>query len=139
MIRRIAPIATLLVLLFSSTALADYIQGHVVAIDREHGTVDIVLCDMESENKGCQVENSHLAKHGDDPPRIRVAVSWLPRCLTEGMMVFARGEYVKDDASRFEAVEVFPRKRLGSGDETGVRSRFRHQRGQGHQQGRHGE
>lgn len=139
MISRIAPIATLLVLLFSSPALGDYIQGHVVEIDREHGTVDIVLCEMESDNEGCQVQNRHLDEHGETAVRIRVAVSWLPRCLTEGMMVFARGEYVQDDASRFEAVEVFPRKRLGSGDETGVRSRFRHQRGRGHQQGRHGE
>jgi hypothetical protein len=140
MIARIVPIATLLVVLFSSTALADYIQGHVVGIDREHGTVDNVLCDMESDDvQGCRVKNGQLAEHGEDSVRIRVVVSWLPRCLAEGMMVFARGEYVKDDASRFEAVEVFPRKRLGSGDETGVRSRFRHQRGRGHQQERHEE
>ena len=137
-ISRIFFIALFSILLTGTAAFGDYIQGHVVLVDRGQGVVEIVLCESCPEEKSCAVESSeHLKTHGKNPARIRVVVAWIPRCLREGMMVFARGAYAEGDASRFEAVEVFPRKRMGGRDNTGVRSRFRHHRGRGGQQGQY--
>lgn len=138
MIARVLSITAFLMLCLATSAWADYIQGHVVQLDRQQGTVDIILCATCAEGKECSKDTeAHLAEHGPNPATVRVRVDWLPRCLAPGMMVYARGVYAEDDATRFEAVEVFPRKRLGSKDNTGVRSRFRHQRGRGHRQGQH--
>ncbi len=130
-------ITVILLLSFCATAYADYIQGHVTEIDRQQGEVMIILCDICTGDKQCSAKNEHDPTHSKDVKTVKVLASWLPRCLSEGMMVFARGDYVKGDTSTFNAVEVFPRKRLGSKDGTGVRSRFRHRGGRGHQEGHH--
>ncbi len=131
MIPKVFCITAFLVLSLATFACADYIQGHVVLVDRQQGVVDIVLCETCPEGKTCVVDLSeHMKTHGSEPVIIRVVVAWIPRCLRVGTMAFARGVYSADDRSRFEAVEIFPRKRMGGRDDTGVRSRFRNHRGQ---------
>ena len=125
-------ITALFVLFFGQTAYADYIQGHVVQVDRETGIVEILLCDVCSGDSGCCHEKGHVEAHGDDAAHVRIIVSWIPRCLSEGMMIFARGVFAEKDATRFDAVEIFPSKRRGGQDSTGVRSRFRYHKGRGH-------
>lgn len=125
-----------ILMLCSQTALAhaDYIQGHIVQIDRAQGELVITLCaEGCTGSKPCALKGQDLAVdlgEGKVGRRVTVLASWLPRCLSEGMMIFARGDFVKDDTTRFEAAQVFPQKGRGSKDETGVRSRFRHHRGQ---------
>ncbi len=136
---RIIYITIMLLGLSVSPACADYIQGHIVRIDREQGVVDLVLCDMPGNQKDCLRRADHDVVHGEDGVQVKVVAVWLPRCLAEGMMVFARGAFAKEDAGVFEADEVFPRRRMGSEDKTGVRSRFRHQTGRGYHKGQHGE
>lgn len=138
-IPRILSITAFLLLTLASSAYADYIQGHVLRIDRKLGLVDIVLCESCPEGRICNGDLAdHMLKtHGPEPGTVRVVVAWIPRCLREGVMAFARGVYAANDASRFEAVEIFPRRRMGGKDNTGVRSRFRHHRGQGGQQDPH--
>ncbi len=120
-----------------SPVYADYLQGYITRIDREKGTVEIILCDVCTGGNNGSVDTEHQAEHDEDAPRVTVVASWFPRCFTEGMMIYARGSFLEDNTNVFDAVEVFPRKRLGREDKTGVRSRFRHQRGEGHNQGHH--
>lgn len=136
---RILYIIIILLGLSVSPACADYIQGHIVRIDREQGVVDLMRCDVPGSQKDCAWDADHEVVHADDAVPVRVIALWLPRCLTEGMMVFARGSFAKEDATIFEADEVFPRRRMGSEDKTGIRSRFRHKSGRGHHKGPHGE
>ncbi len=123
---RIFYIAILLLLLSSSSVFADYIQGHVVWIDREQGVMEIVLCDVCVDVTGATDESS--AEKGEDVPIIKVVASWFPLCISEGVLVFARGVYSEGNATVFKADDVFPYKRLGNKDKTGVRSRFRHKK-----------
>jgi len=120
---RLFSIAIFFVMLSFQVAYADYIQGHVVLLDRESGFVDIIICEGCTSDEECSVEAGHMAKHGEGATQVHIVVSWIPRCLTEGMMIFARGVFAEDDSSRFEAVDVFPCKRMGGKDKTGVRSR----------------
>ena len=134
---RIIYIAITLLGLSVSSAYADYIQGHVVRIDRQQGEMTITLCG------GCTGEEQDhvngLPQPADAVQQVTIRAPWFPRCLIEGMMVFARGSFAEADTSLFEAVEVFPHKTMGSKDKTGVRFRFRHHRGRGQHKGHHGQ
>ncbi len=127
--------------LFTTSAYADYIQGHIVRIDRQKGEVDVVLCE-DCTGAEHHLSEEHYKVHGDDSeePVVTVVAMWFPRCFAEGVMIFARGAYKTDDPAVFEAEEVFPLRRLGRKDKTGVRSRFRHHGGgRRHHQGNHAE
>ena len=118
-----------------SLAQADYIQGQVVRVDRQKGEVVIALCAQSTGGKCCRVAGEQESASSGDGVVVTVIASWLPRCLSEGMMIFARGSFSSDEPLIFEAVEVFPRKKRGGKDTTGVRSRFHHGWGYRH----HGE
>jgi hypothetical protein len=116
--------------LFVSSVYADYLQGHIVRIDRENSEIFIVLSEECPGQDNCHSEEEQQNQLDDTTEKtaVRVIAAWLPRCLSEGMMVYVRGNYSSDDHLVFKAVDVFPRKRRGGKDKTGVRSRFHHGR-----------
>lgn len=112
--------------------MAEYLQGTVVGVDRDRGEVDIIV----SGNGQCHLEDGDgtMAKQNDTPAdkkrRIIVKAAWFPRCLGEGDQVYARGQFAPERSDLFEAEDVFPCRRRGGHDPTGVRSRFQHHRRQ---------
>lgn len=112
--------------------MAEYLQGTVVRIDHGKREIDMLI----SENGQCRLENGAEAvtKESQALPEktrnILVKASWFPGCLTPGTQVYARGKYASDSKELFEADEVFPCRRRGGHDPTGVRSRFNHHRKQ---------
>ncbi|MBU0680576.1 MAG: hypothetical protein KKD73_04050 [Proteobacteria bacterium] len=115
-----------------SPVMAEYLQGTVVRID--HGKREIEM--LIAENGQCRFENGteSVDKERQVPPgktkNILVKAVWFPGCLTPGTQVYARGKYALDSKELFEADEVFPCRRRGGHDPTGVRSRFNHHRKQ---------
>lgn len=116
--------------LFVYPVYADYIQGHIVRIDRERSEIFIVLSEECPDQDDCHTgqKQQDQLDYTTEKTAIRVIAVWLPRCLSEGMMVYVRGDYSSEDHLVFKAVDVFPRKRRGGKDKTGVRSRFHHGR-----------
>ncbi len=115
-----------------SPALAEYLQGTVVHVDRDKGEVEILLsakgqCHLDGGNETVDQEDSSQA---ENQRRILVKAAWFPRCLEEGTQVYARGKFAADEADIFEAEDVFPCRKRGGHDPTGVRSRFQHHRRQ---------
>lgn len=116
----------------ASPVMAEYLQGTVVRIDHGKREVEILL----SEDGMCRFGNGAQTSAADNQvvePKTRsilVKAAWLPGCLAQGSQVYARGKYAPDSSELFEADEVFPCRRRGGHDPTGVRSRFNHQRKQ---------
>ncbi len=116
----------------ATPAMAEYLQGTVVRIDRDRGEVEIML----SENGQCHLDSADasIAKEGRVPTEkarsVLVKAAWFPRCLGKGAQVYARGQFAPDRSDLFEAEDVFPCRRRGGHDPTGVRSRFQHHRRQ---------
>lgn len=110
----------------ASPVMAEYLQGTVVRVDRQDGELEIAL----SANGQCHMENGKKAVDAQNTPRVLVKAAWFPRCLVTGDQVYARGEYAQGSKDVFEAEDVFPCRRRGGHDPTGVRSRFHHHRRQ---------
>ena len=136
---RIVHVILLLIAFSVAPAYADSIQGHIVRIDRERGEVEMILSGDGTEEGRHHLPEGQPPVHTDEASVVKVLAMWFPRCLSEGMMIFARGSYIDDDMTIFEAEEVFPLRRHGRKDKTGVRSRFRHHGGRGHHKGNHAE
>ncbi len=119
-------ILSLALIVWTSPVMAEYLQGTVVRIDRQGGELEITL----SANGQCRMENGKKAVERQNTPRVLVRAAWFPRCLVTGDQVYARGEYAQGSKEIFEAEDVFPCRRRGGHDPTGVRSRFHHHRRQ---------
>lgn len=113
-------------------AQAEYLQGTVLRIDRQQGEMEILPRPARQEGAtGMQAETESA-----EAEKILIKAAWFPRCLAVGDQVYARGTFVTGSREGFVAEEVFPSRRRGSHDPTGVRSRFhRHRRQMMHHRG----
>lgn len=116
-------IIVLLLSVASPGMTADFIQGRVIAIDRDKGVLKLQL---SAKNQGhcCTPQDSKVSTA---PFIIRIAPDRLPRCVREGGYIFVWGAYLQNrnvESCDFQAETIKSGCFKRYCDPTGVRARL---------------